>query len=229
MKCTRGTTTGQHGAAESRRRPFRSQKSAERRGDPEHGNETTWHDIEGARRPIKIRRLSQQQWKRSGSPWTTGPAPARTRTTEAMMPRGVSKDAESFREFLEKGVILVDGEAEGSIDIDDDDPVFVSIVVNVTGYGPNTGAIYAMQNRFHGNSDEPLQAAYEILEEWEREHNPDYYEKLENEYGEDASDVATETFDGMSWELSAKDFVDAIEGTEATKYIDTHSSQEEED
>jgi len=145
------------------------------------------------------------------------------------MPRGVSKDVAHFREILEKGVILVGGEAEGSIDVDDDDPVFVSIVVNVTGYGPNTGAIYAMQNRFHGNADEPLQAAYEILEEWEREHNPDYYEELEDEYGDEASAVFTETFDGWSWKLPAKDFADAIEGTDATKYIDTHSEEDEDE
>jgi hypothetical protein len=145
------------------------------------------------------------------------------------MPRGVSKDAKHFRQILEEGVILVGGEADGSIDLDDDASVFVSIVVNVTGYGPHVGAIYAMQNRFHGNPDEPLQEAYGILEEWEMDHNLDYFKELEEEYGEDASDVFTETFDGWSWELSPEEFADAIEGTAATKYIETHSEEDEDD
>ena len=146
------------------------------------------------------------------------------------MPRGVSGDAKHFREWLEKGVILVGGEADGSIDVDDDrSDVYVSIVVNVTGYGPHVGAIYAMQNRFHGNADEPLQEAYQILEDWELDHNPDYFAELEKEHGEDASDVFTETFDGQSWHLTAAEFADAIEGTDAEKYIDTHSSEEDEE
>lgn len=145
-----------------------------------------------------------------------------------VMARRDNEDSAHFREWLEKGVILVGGDAEGSIDIDDEDPVFVSIVVNVTGYGPHVGTIYAMQNRFHGHADATLEEAYGILEEWEMDHNPDYFKELEAEHGDEASSVFTETFDGMSWKLSAKDFSAAIEGTNATKYIDTHSSKADE-
>jgi hypothetical protein len=138
-------------------------------------------------------------------------------------------DSSHFREWLEKGVILVGGDAEGSIDTDDETPVFVSVVVNVTGYGPHVGVIYAIQNQYHGHPDAALQPAYEILEEWEMDHNPDHFKELEAEYGDEASGVFTETFDAMGWKLSAKDFAAAIAGTDATKYINIHSSQETEE
>ena len=142
------------------------------------------------------------------------------------MPRGVSNDAQHFRDILEKGVILVGGDAEGSIDPLSEDPVFVSIVVNVTGYGPHIGAIYAVQNRYHGHPDAALQAAYEILEEWEMDHNPDYFAELEQEYGDDASDVFTETFDGWTWELNPQEVATGIAGTKATEYIDIEEDEE---
>jgi vacuolar-type H+-ATPase subunit I/STV1 len=142
------------------------------------------------------------------------------------MPRGVSKDANHLREILEKGVILIGG--EGSVDLNDDDPVFVGIIVNVTGYGPHVGAIYTMQNRFHGNPDEPLQEAHQILEEWEMDHNMDYFKELEKEHGDSASEVFTETFDGWSWELTPQELADAIEGTGAEKFIEVEEAEEEE-
>jgi hypothetical protein len=144
---------------------------------------------------------------------------------ESMMPRGISKDLENFKGTLEKGVILVGGEVvdNNSIDIDDDTPVSVAIVVNVTGYGPHIGVICAVQ----GHVDEALQEAYEILEEWEMDHNPDYFKELEKEHGDEASSVFTETFDGIMWELPAEDFVAAIKGTAAEKYIDVIEYEDE--
>lgn len=130
------------------------------------------------------------------------------------MPRGVSKDASHLREWLEKTVIIVDGEVldNGSIDLDNDSPVAVAIIVNVTGIGRNPGAIAAGQG---DHPDAALQAAHEILEDWEQEH-----------YG-DGGDVSTETFDGQAWELSVEDFMAAIEGTEAAKYLDVVGGEEE--
>lgn len=136
-------------------------------------------------------------------------------------------DAANLRRFLQRGVILVAGDSEGAIDTDDADPVYVAIVVNVTGYGPHPGAIYALQNRFHGHPDAALQPAFELLEEWEMEHNGDYFRELEAEYGESATDVFTETFDGLGWKLSARDFAEAIAGTDAQKFIETYSSRED--
>lgn len=142
------------------------------------------------------------------------------------MPRGIDTDAKRFREYLEKGVILIGGEAVGnnSIDPEDDDPVHVAIMVNVIGYGPHVGVIAAVQG---GHVDEALQTADEILEEWEMDHNPDYFAKLEKEYGERAGEAFRETFDGVMWMLSPEEFVTAISGTEAEKYIDVVEPEEE--
>lgn len=145
------------------------------------------------------------------------------------MPRGVSKDIKHFEDVLEKGVILVDGGADGHIDVGagKDDPVWVSIVVDVEGYGPHTGVIYAYQNRYHGNPDEPLQNAYELLEEWKREHFADDLKELEEEWGERADEIFRETFDGWSFKLDPREFGEAIRGTKASKYIDLEDSHKE--
>jgi hypothetical protein len=135
-----------------------------------------------------------------------------------VMPKNTSKDAKEFREFLEKAVLLVGGESESAIQLDDD-PVFVAIMFDVNGYGPHVGAIYAMQNRFHAHADTVLQAADEILEEWTRDHYPP---------DEDEEDSFTETFDGRTWKMSAEEFAEAIEGTEAAKYIDVEEAEEDE-
>jgi hypothetical protein len=146
---------------------------------------------------------------------------------EDLMPRGISKDLENFKEVLAKGVLLVGGEIvdNNSIDLEDDDPVSVAIVVNVQGYGPHVGAIAVTQG---GHIDSALEAADEILEEWEMDHNPGYYAELEKEHGENARDVFTETFDGFMWELSAHEFADAIRGTKAVEFIEIDEPEEEE-
>lgn len=143
------------------------------------------------------------------------------------MPRGVSKDAAHFREVLEKGVILVGGEItdNNSISLDDDDLISVAIVVNVTGYGPHVGAIGATQG---GHIDSALQAADEILEDWEMDHNQEYFAELEKEHGDEAHAVFTETFDGFMWELTPREFADAIEGTGVEKFIEIDEPEEEE-
>jgi len=161
------------------------------------------------------------------------------------MPRGVSRDAKHLREVLDEGVHLVNGDADGSIDVAAGAPVFVGIVVDVTGYGPHTGTIYAMQNPYHGNPDEPLQEASEMLEEWKHEHYDDYYKELvaeqleelkkEGKRGRDLEDLAhqnadelfRETFDGWSFQLDPGEFGKAIKGTDASKYIETYNSEKE--
>jgi hypothetical protein len=137
---------------------------------------------------------------------------------ESMMPRGISKDLENFKETLEKGVILVGGEAvnNNSIDPDDDTPVSVAIMFDVNGFGPHVGTICAVQG---GHIDEALQAADEILEEWTRDHYPPK--------DADEDETLTETFDGIMWELPAEDFVAAIKGTAAEKYIDVVEYEDE--
>jgi hypothetical protein len=135
------------------------------------------------------------------------------------------KDVEHFREWLEKGVILVDGDAEGAISLDDETPVHVAIAVDVEGYGPHTGTIYAMQNQYYGSPDAALQPAVEVLEEWMMEHYQDHLKELEEEYGDDARDVFTETIDAVTWKLTPREFAAAIKGTKAEKYIEVYSEE----
>jgi hypothetical protein len=145
------------------------------------------------------------------------------------MPRGVSRDAKHFRELLEKAVVLVDGGSDGYLDIGagESDPIWVAIMVDVSGYGPHVGTVYAYQNRFHGNPDEPLQEAEEMLEEWKRENEGDYLRELEEEWGERADEVFRETFDGWSFRLNPREFGEAIRGTDAEKYFDLEDSHKE--
>jgi hypothetical protein len=143
------------------------------------------------------------------------------------MPRGMkpSEDAEHFREWLDKGVILRDG--EGSVNVSDDDPVWVAIVVDVQGYGPHEGAIYADQNRYHASADTALQEAYEILETYERDNiSKEYRAELEKEWGDRADEIMTETYDAVIWKLDPKEFAKAIKGSKAAKFISVYDSKD---
>lgn len=131
-------------------------------------------------------------------------------------------DHKSLRDALEKSFIIVAG--EGSIDLNDSDPVHISVVYDVQGYGPHTAAIYAVQNRYHGTTDTALQGAHELLEQWELDYHKDdgYLKELEDEYGERWMEVLMETSDGMWWTLSPEQAATAIKGTKAAKFIDIY-------
>ncbi len=143
------------------------------------------------------------------------------------MPRGMkpSEDAEHFRKWLDEGVILRDG--EGSVDVNDEDPVWVAIVVDVQGYGPHEGAIYADQNRYHASADTALQEAYEILETYERDNiSKEYRAELEKEWGDRADEIMTETYDAVIWKLDSKEFAKAIKGSKAAKFVRVYDSKD---
>lgn len=132
-------------------------------------------------------------------------------------PKKKHRDTQEFEEFLDKAVILVAGDASGVIDPNAEE-VHVAIVVNVTGYSPHVGAIYADQNRFHASTDSALEEAHEILEAWEEEHYPD----ADPEH-------RTETFDGRTWTLPAAELADAIYNRKAEEFIDVEGEYEDED
>jgi hypothetical protein len=139
------------------------------------------------------------------------------------MPRGIYTGAAHLRELLEEAVLLNPDRVEGSVDLDDPDPVHVGIVVNVTGYGPHVGALYVAQNR---HPDTALQEAFEILEQWELDHNMDYFAELEKEYGDEAMGVFTETFDGWAFKIPPREFADAVAGTRVEGLIDISGGEE---
>ncbi len=124
---------------------------------------------------------------------------------------------DDLRDLLSKGVFVVDG--EGTIDLEDEDPVSIGVVFDVQGYGPHPAAIYVNQNRYE-HEDAALQGAYEILEEWNLTNHGDYLRELEEEYGDDAYEVFTETFDGTVITLPAEEAVKAITNSSAKKFVD---------
>lgn len=122
-----------------------------------------------------------------------------------------------LKRLLKQAAVLVDGEADL---YDSESPVHVAIVFNVEGYGPHVATIYAENNRYHSSPDTAIQAAYEMLEQWEIEKYPENVAELQEEYGDDWNEILTETFDGRWFTMSFRDFARAIRGTDAEKYID---------
>lgn len=122
-----------------------------------------------------------------------------------------SKDPAHLRETLERSVILVAGENEGDNYIEfDDGTVFVAIVMDVTGMGRHPGAICAGGR----HPDAALEIAHQLLEKWTEEHYPD---------------AGTETFDGLTWELTPQELADAIEGTSAEQFVEFAEEDEDEE
>jgi hypothetical protein len=71
--------------------------------------------------------------------------------------------------------------ADGSVDENSDDPVYVAVCMDVCGFGPHWGSMAVDQNRYHASEDTVLQAAYEIEEDHLREHHGDHLVELEAE------------------------------------------------
>lgn len=136
-----------------------------------------------------------------------------------------NRSAPDLKEFLDRGVIVRDG--EGWIKLADEDPVHIAIVCNIQGYGPHEGAIFVDQNRYHASADSALQGAYEILEQYTIDHDAEYIAELQEEWGDEWMDIMTETFDGWTWELSAADAIATIRGTDAEKFIQIDDEVEE--
>lgn len=147
------------------------------------------------------------------------------------MSRRGTGDAEALADMLKKGVVLVGGEAQSDIDLDDDTPVFVALVMDVSGYGPHTASIYALQNQYHARTaDSALQPAYEIHEEWMREHYEDHLKELYEDARKDglseedawqrADEWFMESVDGSGYKLTPMEAFEVIRHDKrASKYI----------
>lgn len=124
----------------------------------------------------------------------------------------------AYQHDLEKvleGTVVVAG--EGSIDPSNDTPVFIGMAWDDSGFTP-ASAIYV---DWVGSEDEALQAAFEILEQHEREANPEYLEDLFEEWGERADEIFTEGWNGAAWTMSSKEAAEIILKSKwASKYID---------
>lgn len=97
--------------------------------------------------------------------------------------------------------------------------------------GPHNAAIFVDQNRYHASSDSALQGADEILTEWvlNNDYYADHIRELQDEWGDDWYEILFETSNGMSWTLSPMEAAEAIEGTDAAKFIDVYDPEYDED
>lgn len=136
-----------------------------------------------------------------------------------MSPRGVETDKKRLEEWLEKGVILIAG--EGSFDLDDNDPVYIGIAVEVSGYGPHVGAIFVEQNRYHASADSALQGAVEVFDEYMRD-DKNYQEEWREAVDDKLKELAKERGFNVSkavklWKADEK----SEEYQEAMEWADT--------
>jgi len=140
-----------------------------------------------------------------------------------MASRKLGQEASSLREVLKKGTILVAGDSDGYINVAyGQEPVHVSIVFDVQGYGPHIAAIYANQGKRRGS----LEAAFDILEERQRERLKKYLVQkrhlrtaLDDTEEDDEWERLTENFDGREWTIPSHEFGEVIRGTDAEKFI----------
>lgn len=151
-------------------------------------------------------------------------APLAVPAAPARAPARKYDDPSAVREFIERALIVVDG--EGDFSAADETPVHVGVAFDVDGYGPHAGVVFVDQNFYHASKDTALQGAVEVLEERMRE---DYLKELEEEEArgdiDDAWAAFTENIDGRAWVLSPADAVTALRGTDAEKHISITSCE----
>jgi hypothetical protein len=116
---------------------------------------------------------------------------------------------------------------EGTIDLSDKDPVHIAVVFDVQGFSGHSASIYVDQNRYHASVDTALQEAFSMLEQREIDANPDYVAELMEEWGDEWTDILTETFDARTWTLQPEDAARAIRGTPAALWIDIYDEDGE--
>jgi hypothetical protein len=164
-----------------------------------------------------------------------------------MPSRYEAQSAEDFARDLNKAFIIV--QADGSVDECSDDPVYVAIMYDESGYGPHTASLCVEQawRGDSGGADTALQCADEMHEEWLREHYSDHLEELmeerlaehvkdyldanpgaSNEEAIDAVQEAAyqeaeewfrETTNGFFYKMSAGEFV-AVLDSSTSRYVE---------
>ena len=164
-----------------------------------------------------------------------------------MPSRYEAQNAETFAQDLERAFIIVQADGWVNECYDEGDLVHASIVYDESGYGPHTASLFVDQNRYHASSDTVLQGAYEMHEEWMREHygdhltelmeerlaehvkdylnsnpgasNEDAIEAVQDEAYQEADEWFRETMNGFFYEMSASEFV-AVLDSSTSKYVE---------
>lgn len=127
-----------------------------------------------------------------------------------------AEEALGLNRYLD-GVVIVDG--EGTIDLNDTDPVFVGIVHDGSGFTP-AAAIFVDQNRHHASHDSAIQGAFEIMEAKALE-DEEIVAEHQEEWGDRWQEILTESFDGKAFQVTPEDAVRLIDRDgKAAEFID---------
>lgn len=127
-------------------------------------------------------------------------------------PAPKKNNIEAFKRMLD-GVVVVCG--EGSIDLSagGDHDIHIGLMHDSSGYTP--AACLCVDEYL--SEDEVLQGAWEGLYEHTLEKNPDYVKELQDEHGDDWSDMLTEAWDGITFTCKASEVADAIQNDKFAK------------
>lgn len=110
--------------------------------------------------------------------------------------------------------IIKDGVEVGSGVNLDDEPVYVGIVHDGSGYNPSA-AVYIDQNKYHASEDSVLESAFEILQQITMDRmTPEDWKSLEKdaeELGVDSFELMTGRFDGFAIKMTPQELKTAID------------------
>lgn len=110
-------------------------------------------------------------------------------------------DKEHIKELLSEGFLpLKRAESEGGFDYEDDDPVFIAVAYEAVGYGPHAAVMYVDQNRYHASQDSALQAADELLEQYQRDYEQDEWNEIFHERAAEALKIEYKTLKRKSFD-----------------------------
>jgi len=139
------------------------------------------------------------------------------------MPRNrwTRDSAKELRDMI-NGVVLRDG--GGDIIVGDEyySKAYIAIIHDSGGFNPSAGICAAQ------DPDTAIQEAFGYLEDWYLE-DIEYVKEVQEEWGDQWSEILTEGFDGLVFELDPEEAAQVIESSDAKKYIEIDYREPEED
>ena len=122
----------------------------------------------------------------------------------------MSDGKERLEDFF-RNFVIVGG--EGTINLEDEDPVHIGVIYEVWSNVGGGAAIYVDQNRYHASGDTAVQEAFDIYQNWLLDYHKDdkYLEELQEEWGDEWLDILTETVDGFALEMTPQEFAEVFE------------------
>lgn len=108
-----------------------------------------------------------------------------------------TEEGQELAGWLRSSVVL---EGDGTIDLDDDDPVYVAVIHDGSGFNP-AAMIAVGQNRYHNLESDLLETAFDMMRERDLK-NEVHVKELQEEWGEERwEEILTEAYDGKVWKI----------------------------